>query len=131
MLKNHIEIEYLVDSYKKTLSGKNANTRGSSFHSSRLRIVIFPLRVFFTVLLKDYFSVIFYLFHLGRKKGWLWKKRNGKGIVRGRIFHEFAKWLFLWDFLSISLLGKGLYEITVWKSFQHLEKQKRYLNQLN
>ena len=71
MLKNHIEIEYLVDSYKKTLSGKNANTRGSSFHSSRLRIVIFPLRVFFTVLLKDYFSVIFYLFHLGRKKGWL------------------------------------------------------------
>ena len=74
MLKNHIEIEYLVDSYKKTLSGKNANTRGSSFHSSRLRIVIFPLRVFFTVLLKDYFSVIFYLFHLGRKKRLVVKK---------------------------------------------------------
>ena len=131
MLKNHIEIEYLVDSYKKTLSGKNANTRGSSFHSSRLRIVIFPLRVFFTVLLKDYFSVIFYLFHLGRKKGWLWKKRNGKGIVKGRIFHGFVNLHFLAIFQRFYFGVKGWFEITVWKSFQHLEKHKRYLNQLN
>ena len=76
------------------------------FCFTKLAASQFLLAHFFTILLKDYFFVFFYLFHLGRKRLVVKKKRNGKGIVKLCIFSRVSKKLFLCDFLAISLLGE-------------------------